>query len=58
MTTQTVNRSIEKIENGEWLSRLLDDIQKDILRQPTKRAVFRIRNRLFRQMDAPVRAAA
>jgi hypothetical protein len=58
MTTDTVNRTIEKIDNGEWLSRLLDDIQKDILRQPTKRAVFRIRNRLFQGMDTPARAAA
>lgn len=59
MKADTIDRSeLERLDEGEWLSHLLVDIQKDVVRQPTQAAVGRIRNRLFRQMRTPTRAAA
>jgi hypothetical protein len=49
---------IERPDEGEWLHRLLADIQTEISAQPSPTAVERIRDRLLAQIDRPTRAAA
>lgn len=49
---------IDEANESEWLYALLADIRADIARAPKPESVERIRERLFAEMDAPVRAAA
>jgi len=59
MKVATENRmGIHRLDEGEWLCRLLADIQGQVIRQPSPQTVARIRRRLRAQIQAPTRAAA
>ncbi len=49
---------VERLDEGEWLRRLLADIQKDVSEHPSPQAVERIRTRLLAALEKPARAAA
>jgi uncharacterized protein YaeQ len=50
--------NVADLDDGNWLSELLSDIQAEIARQPSPSAVKRIRTRLLAKLDRPARAAA
>jgi hypothetical protein len=59
MTTATKERvRLDRVDDGAWLSRLLDDIQTETALRPSASAVERMRNRILERMTDPVRAAA
>lgn len=59
MTTATKERvRLDKVDRGEWLSRLLDDVQTEIAFQPSVTAVARMRAQILDRMNESVRAAA
>lgn len=59
MRTATIQRlRIDRLDEGEWLYRLLADIQEEVARYPSPRAVERIRGRLLTQIKVPTQAAA
>ena len=45
-------------DEGDWLLRLLSDIQREVASQPSPRAVGRMRERLLGSMQRPTKAAA
>ncbi len=49
---------IDQLDEGDWLHLLLADVHQEVARQPSHRAVGRIRSRLLLQMKMPTRAAA
>jgi len=60
-TMRTATTEVTRLEHrdeGEWLQRLLADIQREIAEQPGPGAVDRIRGRLLAQMDRPAKVAA
>ena len=58
MKAATTQIRLDRLERGEWLNRLLADVQQEIARGPSPRAVERIRNQLLIDMSTPVKAAA
>lgn len=59
MRTETEQDArIERMENGDWLYRLLADVREEVADQPNAEAVKRIRARLLAEMKPAVRAAA
>ena len=58
MKAATTQIRLDRLERGEWLNRLLADVQLEIARGPSPRAVERIRNQLLIDMSTPVKAAA
>lgn len=59
MTTATKERTrIDRTDKGEWLSRLLEDVETDGSYAPAPIAVLRMRTRLFEGMAEPVKKAA
>lgn len=59
MKTATEHKlDIDRLDDGDWLHRLLADIQEDVAGHPSPRAVERIRGRLLAEMKRPARAAA
>ena len=58
MKAATTHARLDRLERGEWLNRLLADVQQEIAREPSPRAVEHIRNRLLSDMSTPVKAAA
>ncbi|MCH8850182.1 MAG: hypothetical protein IIC89_05085 [Chloroflexi bacterium] len=58
MKAATTQIRLDRLERGEWLNRLLADVQQEIAREPSTLAVERMRNRLFAEMQTPVRLAA
>jgi len=57
-TATKVVARIDSQDEGEWLQRLLADIQLEIAEQPTAGAVARMRGRLFAVIGRPERVAA
>lgn len=51
-------RRAGRLQTDDWLVRLLMDIHKQIATHPSPRAIERIRQRVFAEMDTPARAAA
>ena len=49
---------IDRIDDSEWLLRLLTDVRSEIGRQPSPQAIARIRGRVMAQVKTPLRAAA
>ena len=59
MTTATKERvRLDRVDNGQWLSRLLTDVQTEIALQPSAIAIERMRGRIQERMKESVRAAA
>ena len=59
MTTATKDRPrIAKLSEGDWLYRLLFDVQRQVASRPSPQAVERIRQRLFVEMQRPAARAA
>ncbi len=59
MTTATKERMrLDRVDKGEWLSKLLDDVQTEVAYEPSGIAVLRMRTRIFESMAEPVRVAA
>ena len=59
MRTATAEHTrVDRLQDGDWLYRLLGDIRDEVARRPSRRAVERIRGRLLAQMKTPARAAA
>jgi hypothetical protein len=58
MTTRTQERTHNVIDRGEWLQRLLVDVQENEAYRPSPKALLRMRTRIFEGMAEPVRAAA
>ena len=56
VTTRTAR--IGRPEEGEWLLRLLVDINREVARHPRPEAIKRIRGRLLDAIKPPARAAA
>lgn len=50
--------NISHLDSGEWLVRLLSDIQQDVPARPSPVAVERIRARLLSSIYAQEKAAA
>ena len=48
----------ERLNDGDWLYRLLDDVRREIIREPSGLTVQRIRGRLLAQIETPAKAAA
>ncbi|MEX2159564.1 MAG: hypothetical protein WEB04_09210 [Dehalococcoidia bacterium] len=55
--TKSTN-NISRLDNSEWLVRLLSDVQRDVAAQPSALAVERMRARLAAGMYAQEKAAA
>ncbi len=49
---------LDRADKGEWLNRLLDDVQTDAAYQPSAIAVLRMRTRIFESMAEPENIAA
>jgi hypothetical protein len=47
-----------RIDDGDWLVRLLSDIQREVALQPSPSAVERIRARLLSSIQTQEKAAA
>ena len=59
MTTATKKRSrMSQQDNGEWLAKLLSDVQDQVARHPTDKAIARVRKRILSEMESSDRAAA
>ena len=58
MKAATTHTRLDRLERGEWLNRLLAEVRQEIAREPSTLAVERMRNRLFAEMQTPVRLAA
>ena len=59
MTTATKKRSrMSQQDNGEWLAKLLSDVQDQVARYPTDEAIARVRKRVLSEMESSDRAAA
>jgi hypothetical protein len=59
MTTATKERTrIDHTDKGEWLTKLLEDVQTEAEYTPAPIAVLRMRTRIFEGMAAPARKAA
>lgn len=49
---------IDRMDNGDWLYRLLADVRQEVAERPSAGAIRRIRARLLAEMKPAVRAAA
>ena len=49
---------VDQLDEGDWLQLLLADVHQEVARQPSPRAVERIRGRLLIEMKTPAQAAA
>jgi len=59
MATATRKRTrIDKLDEGDWLQRLLTSEHQRVATHPSPQAIGRIRQRLLAEMQAPTRAAA
>ncbi len=59
MATATKERvRLDRVDKGEWLNRLLGDVQAQVAYQPSAIAVLRMRTRIFESMEETVQAAA
>jgi hypothetical protein len=59
MTTATRDSvRLDRVDKGEWLNRLLDDVQTEIAFQPSVSAVARMRAQIVERMAAPTEVAA
>jgi len=59
MTTATTERiRLDRVDKGEWLNKLLEDVQTGAAYEPTPIAVLRMRTRIFESMAEPVKQAA
>ena len=59
MATATRERvRLDRADKGEWLNRLLDDVQTEVAFQPSASAVARMRAQILVRMAEPIRAAA
>jgi len=57
-TVAKKQQRIDRVDDSEWLGRLLADVRSEIGRQPSPQAIARIRSRVMAQVKAPLRAAA
>jgi hypothetical protein len=57
-TATKVVARLDAQDEGEWLQRLLADIQREIAEQPSPGAVARMRGRVLAVIGRPERAAA
>lgn len=59
MTTATRDEvRSDRADKGEWLNRLLDEVETGVAFQPGAKAVLRMRTRIFENMAEPVKVAA
>lgn len=49
---------IERLDEGDWLNRLLADVHDNVARQPSAGAIERMRGRVLAEIEQPIRAAA
>jgi hypothetical protein len=58
MSATNVQARLDRLEEGEWLNRLLADMRSEVVSYPSPESVARMRTRLLREMTTPVKAAA
>jgi hypothetical protein len=59
MATATQKRTrIDKLDEGDWLQRLLTSEHQRVATDPSPQAIARIRQRILAEMKTPARAAA